>query len=263
MVTTEARLDPAKVFVPVVPESMKADMYQKYKSNPSEWTLSKLSQNFGTSLERTKAILVLMERREEMKIANNVASIPQQWSDIYAKHKEAPETATADALAAEYSLEKAEVESILARMKEHSVRQANVDSSEQLMEKKLKVLQEIGVDTKFRETPVAHGRKSLEDNYFPDLFGDDGYEAAKRAVLKRVKAETKAAVEEDTSAFLSKGKSPDPSQKVADPNAKIGRWKLAYRDLSTEKGATTICTRDGRLVNIYCTFLHIIIQLVK
>jgi hypothetical protein len=114
------------------------------------------------------------------------------------------------------------------------------------MDNKLKLLSEIGVDVRFRETAVSHGHNSLEENYFPELFGDDGFEEAKQALLRRVQAETKASVEVNTSSFLNRA--PLKKREVpVDPNGRLSRWKIAFKDSSKEvKAPTVICTRDGR-----------------
>jgi hypothetical protein len=40
-------------------------MYKKYKHDPINWSIQNLSNHYGTSLERTRAVLFLMQKRDE------------------------------------------------------------------------------------------------------------------------------------------------------------------------------------------------------
>jgi len=67
----------AKVFVweyrskhpprPMLPDELKEDMYRKHKSDPKGWDVDNLSVYAGVSKARAKAILLLMEMRDEAR----------------------------------------------------------------------------------------------------------------------------------------------------------------------------------------------------
>jgi hypothetical protein len=94
----------------------------------------------------------------------------------------------------------------------------------------------------------------LTDNYFPELFDDDGMESAKELLLKRVATETKASPVDGFERFLAAAKGVDGKETpvaVAATAATTGpspsRWKFALRDLADPKAKTRIRTRTGGL----------------
>ena len=71
-------------------------------------------------------------------------------------------------------------------------RQEHLDDEEEYKAEILEELEEEGVDTTFRETTGFYRANSVQQNYTEALFGDDGYEKTKRALLKRVADETRS-----------------------------------------------------------------------
>ena len=261
MVSTDPTVDPKVIKVPILTDSVRADIFAKFKLDPNnQWTVSKLAQTFNCSADRIKAVIFLMQKREDMQRAAGVLDIPQVWKNVHEKRLSDPVANTAESLAAEFSLTVEEVGNILTRMDAHHRRQQNADEADADRELVMNRYAERGVDVRFRETATAPRRPGLTDNYFPDLFGDDGYESAKSLLLKRVASETMASPVAGMERFLrpEKGGVTDvgPSSSVPSAAADVShqssssssssRWKFAFRDLSNPKAKTRIRTRTGR-----------------
>ena len=113
---------------------------------------------------------------------------------------------------------------------------------------------ELGVDVRFREpkTRVKYG--SIKSNYFPTLFGDDGFELTKFNLLKRVERETRVRPIKDVDHYVNREaliatKSAELASKPVSPNYKPSylRCKIAFKDMSgNNKDPVLIRTRDGR-----------------
>ena len=265
MVSTDPTVDPKVIKVPILTDVVRADIFAKFKVDPNnQWTVSKLAQNFNCSADRIKAVIFLMQKREDMQRDSGVLDIPQVWKNVHEKHLSDPVANTSESLAAEFSLSVEEVGSILTRMDAHHRRQQNADEADADRALVMNRYADRGVDVRFRETATAPRRPGLTDNYFPELFGDDGYESAKNLLLKRVASETMASAIPGMERFLKgpeKGGVTDvgPSPVVAvDTSAAVShqssslssssRWKFAFRDLSDPKAKTRIRTRTGRYV---------------
>ena len=262
MVSTDPTVDPKVIKVPILTDSVRADIFAKFKLDPNnQWTVSKLAQNFNCSADRIKAVIFLMQKREDMQRAAGVLDIPQVWKNVHEKRLSDPVANTPESLAAEFSMSVEEVGSILARMDAHHRRQQNADEADADRALVMNRYAERGVDVRFRETATAPRRPGLTDNYFPDLFGDDGYESAKNLLLKRVASETMASPVAGMERFLrqEKGGVTDVGPPVAEvathtttaaavshQSSSSSRWKFAFRDLSDPNAKTRIRTRTGR-----------------
>ena len=308
LVDTDVRsVAPSEIKVPYFSEKLKQEMYAKYKQDPEQWNITALSKAYGTSMERTKAVLFLLEKREQLKKERGLLDIPDEWFEIHKKFEEysnaptpSPTTEVAAApvseeeagtasehansegqqgdagestesgttepqsplqrLASEYGKSDGSIREILDKVDEHRFREAQVEAYEEHMEGITAKLDARGVDTSFRETGGS-ARKSITDDYYPALFGDDaGFERARRELIEKIEKETKATVAEDVDprpAFLrmtgddgeptSKYDLPsDMPNKAGVPTQQLSRWKFAFKDLSKPKDhPTMIRTRRG------------------
>jgi len=163
----------------------------------------------------------------------------------------------------------------MASVQEHLSRLGDVAAHEAKLASVMQVVSEAGYSTTFKEIEGAKGKTSLEDSYYPDLFGDREERNAVRRLQRRIAEDTKASVEVDTdiSAVLVGellgdeegspagllGPSP-PLEKTAvatllgeEPTTVSGeimaqnmaRWKFAFKDLSRPNAPTMIRTRGG------------------
>eukprot|EP01040_Poterioochromonas_malhamensis_P004319 gene4319-4631_t len=62
----EEWVDPKMVKVPILFEEQRQEMYALHVSNPERWTLEAISQKFGSSLDRTRAVILLMQLRYDL-----------------------------------------------------------------------------------------------------------------------------------------------------------------------------------------------------
>ena len=122
MVNDECDIEPDLVKTPLFTDTVRQDLFKKFKNDPEIWTVPLLSQHFGCTIERVKAIIFLLQRREDLMRENNVLDIPALWNVLIEKHDEAPLISTPEALAEEYELNVGEVKDILKRMTEHRQR---------------------------------------------------------------------------------------------------------------------------------------------
>lgn len=111
-------LDPDLVKVPIFTDETRQEIFKSYKDDPARWTIPALSQKYHCTLERTTAIIYLMQRREDLMRKNQVLNIPELWDNMMNKHVAEP-PATPEALAAENEMTVEEVNVILERMKDH------------------------------------------------------------------------------------------------------------------------------------------------
>ena len=109
------------------------------------------------------------------------------------------------------------------------------------------------VDTTFRETPVAK-KTNFRENYAESLFGDDGYEETKFALLARVEKETRCAPIADLAFYLNREAaalklSEKLTKNYEEKSIKPSylRAKIAFKDLyGHKKDPIVIRCRDGR-----------------
>lgn len=293
MVDTDVRSVPAsQIRVPYLNEKLKQEMYGKHKQDPEEWTVNALSKQYGASMERTKAVLYLMRRREEFMKEKGVDNIPKEWYELYQKYQDLGDDASAPAaiaieedvggeqqseeegdgestsergntksplqkLAAEYQMSESKLMEVIEKMKEHIFRQSQVDAYEMQMGINAERLADVGVDTKFREPSSASTTvKSITDDYYPKLFGDDGaFEEARQKLIEEIELETRATITEEVDGrpdFLlndeqADNRIPSDAENRADvPVNQLSRWKFAFKDLSKpKKFPTMIRTRRG------------------
>lgn len=319
MVDTEAEVSPSQVKFPYMEDEVKMTMYKRHKKSPEEWPISRLAQHFGASVDRVKAILFLMRNREEMMEREKVADIPPEWHQIWARHNEGLQAATAaegktrikskssktaggaaetasvakdsepvaaagssadaaeaipaaavdvadvaphskDAIAKEFALTVEQVGEILDRMKVHMHRKENLEASEAHFQQIRANLKNAGVDTSFRETANAPKRGSVQEDYYPALFGDDGFETARKELLDRITSETKAEIVDFEESLFGRKGAESGIEEVAPPlkpmeilpnksgvkTDTLSRWKFAFRDLSWRRTQPTMVrTRRG------------------
>ena len=121
-------------------------------------------------------------------------------------------------------------------------RQEHLDDEEEYKAEILEELEEEGVDTTFRETSGFYRANSVQQNYTEELFGDDGYEKTKRALLKRVADETRSFPVIDVDYYMyreaaSLARNEELAKKFKETVHKPSflRCKIAYKDLSKDK----------------------------
>ena len=132
---------------------------------------------------------------------------------------------------------------------------ANLDLEEEYKAEILETMEEDGVDVSFRETTGFYKVGSVRQDYTESLFGDDGYEETKMALLKRVEAETKAEPIRDVDYYLYREtaaalKNEELAKKHFDTKVKPSflRCKIAFKDLSKgRKEPVLIRTRNGQM----------------
>ena len=171
---------------------------------------------------------------------------------------------------------RADLEKKLVAVDEHLVRSTHVASNEANLGRIMSRVSESGFSTDFKEIGGAKG-KTLEDSYYPELFGDRDRPAALARLKKRIEAETRASVEDDydMSRLLSPSEDntmsedgelkeflgpkpplvPTPVQALLNSNTtpagasggRVARWKFAFKDLSKKdpNSPTMIRTRGG------------------
>ena len=324
LVDTEADVDPKQIKFPYLEDDVRLAIYKRHKENPEEWSISRLAQHYGATIDRVKAIIFLMRKREEVMVREKVADIPQVWHDVWKRHQDGLETAAAaaaaaargakgtkgkgkgkpsnkeseaapavvaaaapepaeatstpptestegtaaatgaapavpthppnskEALASEFSLTVEQVTEILDRMKVHVHNKQNVEAAEAYYQHIKSNLSSAGVDTSFRETATAPKRGSIQEDYYPTLFGDDGFEVAKKDLLSRITAETKAEIVEFEESLFSSGDRGDTvvvaphkpmeiiPNKAGVKTDTLSRWKFAFRDLSWRRTQPTM-----------------------
>lgn len=169
--------------------------------------------------------------------------------------------------AEEYGISEADVKNIIDKMSRHKLRLQRVAT---FHEQTLDFIWEadvMGYDVSFRETPDNKVDR-LEGRYFPTMIQDDGAEAARVALMRRIEKETKAKAELKVSTLLISGE-PAPSVLRSEDQIRgpvvasavggdgalteeecISRFKIAFRDTSPSARAanrpTMIRTRAGR-----------------
>mmetsp|Transcript_35122 Transcript_35122/g.33370 ORF Transcript_35122/g.33370 Transcript_35122/m.33370 type:complete len:396 (+) Transcript_35122:112-1299(+) len=248
--------------VPLFTDIERQEIYKKYKSDPEKWTLQKISNYFSCSMERARAVVYLMGQREALMKKNGVYEISPVWAKVFDQHNIDREINTVEVLCAEYELSQDEVKHIIKQMGDHYGRLETVAEVEEQKRELLDRLKDGGLDVRFRETPVETTRTRFNRSYFPALFGDDGYEYAKHALLTRIQSETKAVLTCDLDYFVKREERTQLKNAELDarysappliPPA-VSRWKFAFKDLSKGKAnrlakaePIIIRTRHGKL----------------
>lgn len=122
IVSDDPEVDPARIKIPVLTDIVRQEIYQKFKEDPEKWTIPEIANHYRCTHERAKAVIYLLQKREEMMKENNVMDIPAAWTVILEKHQAEPLTNTVEALAEEFVLPVQEITDILKRMKMHKAR---------------------------------------------------------------------------------------------------------------------------------------------
>ena len=122
VVSEEPDVDPSHIKIPVLTDLVRQEIFQKFKEDPETWTIPAIAAHYGCTHERAKAVVFLMQKREDLMRENNVSDIPAVWTAILDKHLADPVTVTAEVLAEEYELPVDEVTGIIKRMKMHTRR---------------------------------------------------------------------------------------------------------------------------------------------
>ena len=244
----EHYVDPKTVSIPYLRDKTRVEMYQKHKSDPETWDVKKLSLHYGTSIDRTNAVLFLMKQREEVQNKLGAHDLSPEHKSMYEKHMSDPETNTPQKLSEEFGINLPQVHEILANLKIHFARLNNLQASEDHMTSMMAEYEEDGIDTSFKEIP-HEGR--LEKRYTPRFFGDDEEKEAVESLKRLIARDTRAVIEPSVNDFMSYA---DKSQLIVpeQPNRAqvktdgLSRWKFAYRDSSKlESQPTMIRTRTG------------------
>ena len=66
LVRKDSKGDPKALKVPYLRDSVREEMYARHMSDPQEWSFTRLSQAYRSSLMRTKAVVLLMHKRFNM-----------------------------------------------------------------------------------------------------------------------------------------------------------------------------------------------------
>ena len=122
VVSDEPDVDPSRIKIPVLTDLVRQEIFQKFKEDPEKWTIPEIASHYGCTHERAKAVIFLLQKREDLMRENNVTDIPAVWTAILDKHLADPVTVTAEVLAEEYELPVEEVTGIIKRMKMHKAR---------------------------------------------------------------------------------------------------------------------------------------------
>ena len=244
----EHYVDPKTIPVPYLRDSTRVEMYEKHKADPKAWDVKRLSQHYGTSLDRTNAVLFLMKRREEVQRNLGAVDLSPEHKSMYEKHVSDPETHTAEKLSEEYGINVQQVHEILQKLEIHFARLRTLHAAEEHMNAQMAQYEDEGVDTTFREIPKE---SQLEMKYTPRVFGDDEEQEAIADLKRLIARDTRAEVVPTVEDFL---RNADRSQLVApeQPNRAqvktdhFSRWKFAFRDSSKiDTQPTMIRTRNG------------------
>jgi hypothetical protein len=268
LVTVDPIMNPAEIKVPYLQENQRKDIYQKYKEDPVAWSPAKLAEKYQASEMRVKAVIYLMQKREELMEKNQVTNIPPDHQEIYEKSLNKENTISS--IAEVHQKSEDEVKDIIARLTDHHQRLTNMTVMEGYNNEVMKEFSELGASTDFQETPITPV-KSVATNYFPTLFGDKEFEQTKNALLKRITSETKAKLKphpglvylkekfgDEVSEITDQGKIDELVEKAStwkkfekaksDDSNIESRFKYAIRDISIPESLrkTVIRTRTGK-----------------
>jgi Eukaryotic mitochondrial regulator protein len=249
----DSYLDPSEYSVSIVTEATKTEIWKLHKEDPTMWTYKVLAHKYRMKSDRMKAILHLMRLREDAieRIRPAVQADAENWDELYRKHSQDPEKNTAESLSAETGLSIDHVNDILTRMADYVQRMMNLSVSVEYTEGILNSLKRCGVDASFKESINKEGK--LADDYYPELFGDDDFDARKEALRQKIILDTKAKAKVEFPSFVrSHEKRKELAaaiEKLPPPPVREGfmyKSKIAYRDLSLESKHSVIRTRTGR-----------------
>lgn len=110
-----------------LPDSVRQELYQLHKSDPSKWTYPALAEKFNMTINRAKGIIVMMGMREKKMEELGVLNPDPVEAEIYEKHTRNAAESTVEVLMEEYGKTKEEVEDILRRYEDHNIRMTNLN----------------------------------------------------------------------------------------------------------------------------------------
>lgn len=156
----ETNYDPKTVKVAFLRDHVRLEMFELHKSNPTEWTEDALSKRYGASVTRVRAVLYLMQLRENKRnelLGTTDGTVPSLWKTMYAayeadKEKYTPEVLFEEFCKGEITLNQspipvtspADVKNIIQRVEEHMLRAADVEVYNERMEATLSELEDAG-----------------------------------------------------------------------------------------------------------------------
>jgi hypothetical protein len=244
----EQYVDPKSFQIPYLRDGTRQEMYRKHMEDPISWSIQKLSEHYGTSRDRTNAVIFLMGRREELQAKLGAVKIPTEHQSMYDKHRLDAEAHTPEKLSEEFGIDISQVYDVLKNLKIHYARLNTLQKSEEHKGGIMAKMEEEGIETSFKEIP-NEGR--LARTYLPRFFRDDAEEETLRDLKRLIAKDTRAKVEPAIDDYVN---APDRSNLLApeEPNnAQVktdtfSRWKFAYRDSSKlTQQPTMIRTRSG------------------
>lgn len=182
--------------IPFLADDEKQEIYMKYMEDQELYSFRNLSQEYGTSLERTKAIVLLMKQRNDLisrdqlillkydnpdynekpvVSAEPFLDVPEKFMNLYSIYIEDITISIENLLKiynenceteeAHIKLEEAQVKEILEIIEDHQHRFETLEAYEEVMEDKIERAVEKGADLSiFRETRSAYQR-SKSANY--------------------------------------------------------------------------------------------------
>jgi hypothetical protein len=275
MVQTDPLVNPKDFKITLLSEKTKAEIYQKHKSDPVNWSIAALAKSYKANPDRIKAVVLLQRQREEFFIKSGLQDNLQEWLNISKRHADlvasppmqedgtTPVEKTPLALAAEeFKKSEEEISEILKKIKKHMEAQSDAEQTERDLADLMADFKEMGYDTNFKETS-SQERSSFLDNYYPEFLGDDNFEEEKKKLLARIQRETKAKsskAEEEYESMHNIAIAADSfttpehinvmgTISEADSSGKLSRWKFAFRDLSEpiDNRKTYVRSRGGKL----------------
>lgn len=104
-VTDDEDFNPAHVKIAYLPDNIRIEMYNLHKSDMEKWDEVALSRKYAASITRVRAVLLLMQRREELRnrlLGTTDGSVPAHWKVVYARYCEDKEANTPEALFQEF-----------------------------------------------------------------------------------------------------------------------------------------------------------------
>lgn len=182
--------------IPFLADDEKQEIYMKYMEDQQLYSFRNLSQEYGTSLERTKAIVLLMKQRNDLISRDQLIllkydnpdynekpvvsgepflDVPDKFMDLHLIYKNDITISIENLLKiynenceteeAHIKLEEAQVKEILEIIEDHEHRSDTLEAYEEVMKEKIERAVEKGADISiFRETRSAYQR-SKSANY--------------------------------------------------------------------------------------------------
>ena len=166
----DAVMDPKDILVPYIVDAKRVEIYQKHKEDPVSWSVANIAQHYSMSLTRARAIVYLMQQREELMTERGVLTVPPLWQQLWDVHNEAPELPL-ETLAEEHEVPGGAEEAgrILAVMEDHHFRKVNLQDYNEYMDWSLDLLDLLGVNTAFTEIGQSFSRSCCHSCHCCDV----------------------------------------------------------------------------------------------